>query len=76
MEQEYTVTFSWDDEASVWIATSEDVYGLVLEDESFDVLINRVRLAVPELLTFESPVTGDISLDFAVSRKERLAFNG
>lgn len=46
----YTVLFTWDDEASVWIATSPDVIGLVLESESLDVLMNRVKDAVPELL--------------------------
>ena len=40
----------WDAEAAVWIATSKDVPGLVLESGSFDALIERVRYAVPELL--------------------------
>ncbi|MCL1996770.1 MAG: DUF1902 domain-containing protein [Defluviitaleaceae bacterium] len=74
--KECTVNFWWDNEASVWIATSKDVYGLVLEHESFDVLLNRVRLAIPELLSFESQFDGDISLDYAVSRKDKLALNG
>lgn len=47
---EYTVTILWDDEAGVWIATSKDVPGLVLESGSFDALVERVRAAVPELL--------------------------
>ena len=46
----YTVVLSWDSEASVWIATSEDIKGLVLESGSLDVLIERVRMAVPDLL--------------------------
>ena len=47
---ECTVDFVWDDEASVWIATSEDVEGLVMESGSFDGLLERVRYAIPELL--------------------------
>ena len=47
---EYAVQFNWDPEAAVWIATSEDVPGLVLESGSIDALIERVRYAVPELL--------------------------
>jgi hypothetical protein len=31
---EYVVNFEWDDEAKVWIATSDDIDGLVLESES------------------------------------------
>ncbi len=28
---EYTVKLSWDEEAAVWVATSDDIPGLVLE---------------------------------------------
>lgn len=47
---EYNVKFLWDDEAAVWVATSDDIKGLVLEGGSADALIERVRIAVPELL--------------------------
>ena len=47
---EYKVNLLWDDEACVWVATSEDVPGLVLESGSVDALIEKVRYAVPELL--------------------------
>ena len=49
-DMEYTVNFLYDDEAEVWIATSEEIAGLVLESESYDRLIEKVKLAVPELL--------------------------
>jgi len=62
MENLYRVTLTWDDEAEVWIATSSDVYGLILEHESIDLLLNRVRLAIPELLAFENCISGDILL--------------
>ena len=76
METEYKIVLSWDGEAGVWIATSEDIYGLILEHESFDVLVDRVRYAVPELLAFEKKCNNDISLEFLVSRKEKLIVNG
>ena len=47
---EYSVRLDWDAEAAVWIATSEDIPGLVLESGSIDALIERVRYAVPELI--------------------------
>ena len=47
---EYTVNITWDEEADVWIATSEDVRGLVMESESYDTLVGRLKVAVPELL--------------------------
>ena len=44
---EYIVNFTWDNEANVWIATSDDIPGLVLESGSFDALLERTRFAVP-----------------------------
>ena len=45
-----TIKMTWDPEACVWVAESDDVPGLVLESGSFDALLERVRFAVPELL--------------------------
>lgn len=47
---EYTVKLFWDSESSVWVATSEDIKGLVLESGSLDVLIQKIRVAIPDLL--------------------------
>ncbi|RRD92531.1 DUF1902 domain-containing protein [Clostridiales bacterium COT073_COT-073] len=47
---EYKVDLIWDSEACVWVATSEDIAGLVLESGSLDALIEKVRFAIPELL--------------------------
>lgn len=52
---EYTINFTWDADASVWIATSNDIPGLILESGSFDALLERTRFAVPELLELNSP---------------------
>jgi len=76
MENHCRIAFEWDNEASVWIATSDDVPGLVLEHGSFDALVERVRYAVPELLALEGELNGDIFLDYATSRHERLAVSG
>ena len=56
---EYNVKFTWDDEAAVWVATSEDIKGLVLEGGSADALIERVRIAVPELLEMNNQHPAD-----------------
>ncbi len=69
---EYVVNFTWDDEASVWIATSDDVPGLVLESGSFDALIERTRFAIPELLSLNSPENQPISLVFTSERHEKV----
>ena len=47
---EYIINLMWDNEAAVWIATSQNIPGLVLESGSLDALIERVHFAAPELL--------------------------
>ena len=46
----YNVKLTWDNEANVWVATSDDIPGLALESNSYDALIEKVKFAVPELL--------------------------
>jgi len=67
---EYTISLFWDDEASVWIAESQDLPGLILESESFDTLVERVKNAVPELLELSGNVHNQYKLHF---KAERLA---
>ena len=50
MSRSITVNARWDGEAAVWIATSDDVAGLVVEAEHWDDMISEVRLVLPELL--------------------------
>lgn len=69
---EYIINFTWDDEASVWIATSDDIPGLVLESGSFDALLERTRFAVPELLALNAPAVQPFSLTFRSERHERV----
>ena len=40
----------WDDEAKVWVATSDDVPGLATEAASLDVLMLKLKVMIPELL--------------------------
>lgn len=69
---EYIITFTWDEEASVWIATSNDIPGLVLESGSFDALLERTRFAVPELLSLNASDLQPFSLTFKSERHERM----
>ena len=70
---EYIVNLNWDSEADVWIATSEDIPGLVLESGSFDALLERVRFVVPELPSMNPPQKTPLNLVFQSQRRERLA---
>jgi len=40
----------WDAEASVWVATSDDVPGLATEAETLEQLSAKLDIMVPELL--------------------------
>jgi predicted RNase H-like HicB family nuclease len=62
---EYTVLLTWDDEACVWLASSEDVPGLALESGSLDALMERVKYAVPDLLDISG---ADIKISFKAER--------
>ena len=39
-----------DDEANVWVATSDDVPGLVAEAETSEALLAKLHILIPELL--------------------------
>ncbi|MDR2648019.1 MAG: DUF1902 domain-containing protein [Oscillospiraceae bacterium] len=69
---EYNINFLWDDEADVWVANSPDVPGLALESGSFDALVERVRVAVPELLALNSTPLKPLGLHFHSDRRVSL----
>jgi predicted RNase H-like HicB family nuclease len=46
----YHVHADWDPEAEVWVATSDDVPGLATEAPTVEVLAEKLRLLIPELL--------------------------
>ena len=47
---EYLIKKTWDPEACVWIATSDNAPGLALESGSFGKLVARVTDALSDLL--------------------------
>ena len=72
---ELRIRLTWDPEAQVWTAESDDVPGLVLESGSFDALIERVRFTVPELLELNgtAPAPAPVQLRMVSERCERIA---
>lgn len=49
----------WDDEAKVWVATSDQVPGLVTEAENPDALIKKLRVLIPEMLDCNGYADGE-----------------
>lgn len=70
---EYKVNLIWDNDADVWVATSDDIPGLVMESGSFDALLERVRFAAPELLELNGTHNQPLILSFLSERHERIA---
>lgn len=46
----YVIRAEWDEEALVWVATSDDVPGLVTEAATIEDLLGKLRVMVPEML--------------------------
>lgn len=40
----------WDDEAGVWIASSDDVPGLVVEADTWPRLLEEIGLVLPDMI--------------------------
>jgi hypothetical protein len=70
--KEYTVLLAWDDEASKWYALN-DAIPIMLEDASLDALIDRVKMAAPELLALNGQPHTGIHLLFKMERQAIIA---
>ncbi|MEH2248151.1 MAG: DUF1902 domain-containing protein [Nostoc sp.] len=46
----FKVEAFWDSDAEVWTATSDDVPGLVTEASTIEVLTQKLREIIPELI--------------------------
>ena len=68
---EYDILLMWDDEAGVWIAQNDDI-PIVLENGSLDLLMEQVRLAVPEILELNGKEYEDVYLDFTTKRRAKV----
>jgi predicted RNase H-like HicB family nuclease len=54
-----SVYASWDSNARVWVAVSDDVPGLVAEASSLDELFSELQTLIPELLELNGLANGD-----------------
>ena len=66
----------WDDEAQVWVASSEDVPGLATEADDLNALVDKLKRMIPELLEANGvPHAADVPFEvvgqrFAVAQRE------
>lgn len=54
----YEIRAQWDPEGGVWVAESEDVPGLIAEGDSPNILTQKLRILIPELLELNGVRTG------------------
>jgi hypothetical protein len=73
MSRSITITARWDDEAGVWLATSADVEGLVVEAGTWADMIEEVRLVLPDLLELAGQASNNLSLTFRAEEHLELA---
>ena len=62
MAREHTINAEWDTNAGVWVATSEDVPGLVTESKTISALEKKLCSLVPELLRLSDATSHAISV--------------
>ncbi len=70
MEKPYFVRAEWDPEAGVWVATSDDVPGLVTEAVSIEALSEKLNSLVPDLLEANGvlPKNGSVAVEILARR--------
>ncbi len=73
MSREISIQARWDSEAGVWIATSADVPGLVVEAATWASMIDEVRLVLPDLMEVSGRSGEALSLTFKAEEHLDLA---
>lgn len=73
MSKENHIDAQWDDAASVWVATSSDAPGLVVEAASWAEMIEEVTLIFPDLMEIDETAARDVSLTFKAETHLALA---
>jgi predicted RNase H-like HicB family nuclease len=53
------VRAEWDEDACVWVATSDDVPGLATEAETTEALMAKLKVMIPELMEANSYSDGE-----------------
>ena len=74
MDKPYYVHAAWDEEARVWVASSEDVPGLATEAETAEALIDKLKILIPELLELNGhAIVNPIAFELLTRRFELAA---
>ena len=69
---EYAIMIEFDNESQRWYAHNDNI-PIILEDDSLDALINRVKLAAPEMLELNNMPHKGIHLVFKMEAEAVIA---
>lgn len=65
--KQITVNAEWDPEAKVWVATSDDVPGLITEADTVEALAEKLSVMIPELLEANGTLVGEATREVPIN---------
>lgn len=66
MNRPYFIRVKWDSDACVWVASSNDVPGLVTEADTIEALDAKLQTVVPELLELNGCLPAGDTIQFEI----------
>jgi predicted RNase H-like HicB family nuclease len=66
LSKDINVEAFWDKEARVWVATSDDVPGLITESDTMEHLMLKLKILIPELLQANGLLSGSEATDIPI----------
>jgi len=61
------VRADWDDEAKVWVAEGVNLPGLVTEADTVELLLDKLRVMIPELLAYDRELAREFLSEIRVT---------
>jgi predicted RNase H-like HicB family nuclease len=71
----YTIRATWDNEAKVWVADSEDIPGIAAEAEDREALLAKLSALIPEMIElndFQVDQTQPLEIVIHYHREDRI----
>ena len=69
---QYDIEVKWDEQVGVWYAVCDEI-PVALESNSFDALLERVKIAAYEIFELNNKLSENTQLCFKTAHLERIA---
>lgn len=70
MQRIVTIRVEWKEEDRAWLATSDDLVGLIVQEETFEDCCQTAReVAVDMLSQYQDGVTAGLLIDFIIEKE-------